>query len=420
MRLIHKTSLVFSSLLGLSVLPACLPEAPKAPDAPAAVVEPMPEPTLTVGVKLSARATFNQKVLPLLLSTCGTCHKVDGGIGPAFLASSTPSTYDPYLTAARWNNFIVANPELSQLLRKGQHEGPALTLDQYAATLEWLQIENEERAATSVVAFKPQIPPFLPTVSEPGVAPAVNKIPIDVLNPNDLSGAYLQFKAVRIGQGNLTRAIEISDLRIFNVKAGSKAGDQRSIRTKRPLFVTWHGSTPLPDPIDSFNSTDMTTPLETVPTPLGVTIVPGLLTLTDWRPGNALSISFDLVQLVPPSTGSNPCSAMGLPIFISKIKPYLARPNSCTGMTQCHSLTGNAAGLVMTAALLPDGDPKVAPLCEALKFYNSTNRISNNTNPAGGYSHPFKWSDANCTANGLPTGCFTTFDSDLKAWIAKE
>ena len=145
--------------LGLLQVPGCLSDAP-APVVPPAAPPDMAEPPLDAPVRLSARTIFDTQVLPLVLPSCGGCHKVQGGTGPAFLASISPTNYDPYLITSTWPGFISTSPELSALLTKGQHEGPAFTLDQYATVLSWLSQEAAERAASTVKVFNPAVTPF--------------------------------------------------------------------------------------------------------------------------------------------------------------------------------------------------------------------------------------------------------------------
>jgi hypothetical protein len=375
----------------------------------------MAEPPLDAPIHLSARTLFDQQVVPLVLPTCGVCHKLAGGVGPAFLATGSPANYDPYPVTSTWPGFINAtSPELSAFLTKGQHEGPALTLDQYAAVLSWLTQEAAERAASTVNPFNPAVDPFLPNT-----AGGITTVPIGPIS-TQFTGAYISFKAIPISP---TRGVELTNLRFFNIKPGAVAGDQRAIHIQRPLFVVWKGTTAQPDPVDSFSATDLTFPLE-IPVgaaqPVGQLIVPGILTLSNYVPGNALSISFNLMQLVPPATGSNPCKPAGFTVFTSQVVPYLAANGSCTsGNLACHSAAGRNGGVDMSPPLTAN-DPKLPSLCETLKFYNSVGSLVNNTNPSATYNHPFKWTTANCAMIGFPMTCFTDFSTVLGNWTTAE
>ncbi|MFO0578900.1 MAG: hypothetical protein U1A78_33265 [Polyangia bacterium] len=399
--------------LTASVLPACLPDPPKPPEQPAAIPD-MAQPPLTIDKQLSARQTFDQKVVPLLLPTCGACHKTEGGIGPAFLASGSMSTYDPYPVTSKWNGFLVDNPDLSLLLRKGEHEGPALTLDQYDAVLEWLKLEKAERDSLTVTPFKQQVKPFVPDTSG-----TLNKIDLGVLD-SMFVGAYISFKATPLLQNGVTRGLEISQLKFFNVKPGAKAGDQRTLHVRRPLFIVWQGQVAAPDPVDSFNATDLTIPLDTSTTPPGTTITPGLLTLSDYRQGNSLSIAFDELRAVPPTPGSNPCKPAGFTYFKANVMPYMNKATTCVnaGMP-CHSAAVQSGGVNM-GPLTGMDDTQIANVCEILKYFNSIDTLRDNTNPNATYNHPYKFTTTNCTNAGFPTTCFTDWNAKLDMWKQNE
>lgn len=414
-----------SALLSLGLLqaPGCLSDAP-APLVPPPAPPDMAQPPLDAPVHLSARTIFDSQVLPLILPSCGGCHKVQGGTGPAFMASVSPTNYDPYLITSTWPGFINANPDLSALLTKGQHEGPALTLDQYATVLSWLTQEAAERAATTVKTFNPAVEPFFPVTGGGNTI-----VPLGPIS-SQFTGAYIGFRATPI---TATRGLQLNNVRFYNVRPGAVTGDQRAIHFQRPLFVVWQGTTAMPDPVDSFSSTDLTVPLEIVSgtnQPVGQLITPGILILTNYVPGNALSISFNLMQLVPPAAGSNPCKPAGITIFYNQLRPYLGAAGSCTmGGTACHAASGKAGGIDMSplaAPALPVTDPKTVALCETLKFYNSVGTILNNTDPNGMYAHPFKWWTTtagrpnNCSVNGFPDTCFSDFKGVLTSWAAAE
>jgi hypothetical protein len=382
----------------------------------------MAEPPLDAPVRLSARQIFDTQALPLMLPTCGVCHKLQGGVGPAFLASSSQTNYDPYAITSTWPNFLAATPELSALLTKGQHEGPALTLDQYAVLLNWVQTEAKERAAGTAQPFNPAVTPFYPVTD----GATLNRVQLTPINAQ-FSGAYIAFTAKKI---SATRGLQLSGLKFYNVRAGAVSTDQRAIRIQRPLFIVWQGTTARPDPVDSFATTDLTIPLEApakAEAAGGQLITPGLLTLNDYVPGNALSISFNAMILVPPAGGSNPCKTAGLNVFMSQVKPYINAPGSCTNGATCHTALVKAGGIDMSPIALTDTtDAKLLTLCETLKFYNSVNVVANNTDPDGAYSHPYKWwtttagRSNNCMANGFPNTCFTDFKNVLANWKAAE
>lgn len=397
---------------GLGLLQACLPEAPK-PAAQTQAAADMAKPSLTLDKILSARETFTQKVVPLLLPSCAACHRTEGGIGPAFLASGSATAYDPYPVTSKWNGFISDTPELSVLLKKGEHEGPALTFDQYDAALEWLKREKEERAATTLVTFKQQVKPFMPVITGGDTT-----VMVDVLDPVKFQGAYIKFRATPLVVSGVTRGLEINNLKFYNVKPGATAGEQRTLHLKRPLFVVWQGQVASPDPVDSFNSTDLTLTLDTATTPTGYTITPGLLTLSDYRQGNALSIVFDELRSVPPAQGSNPCKPAGYTYFKANVVPYLSKVTTCINPGLCHA--DASSGGINMLPLSGTDDTKIGPICEILKYYNSINVVKENTDPNPQYAHPFKFTTSNCMSAGFPSTCFTDFSTKLDTWKTNE
>jgi hypothetical protein len=74
------------------------------------------------------------------MGTCGACHNPPGtGGAPPWLSSSSAS--DAYASVEA-RGYIVPN---SMLLKKGAHEGPALTNQQTSIVGQWLQLEQSVR-----------------------------------------------------------------------------------------------------------------------------------------------------------------------------------------------------------------------------------------------------------------------------------
>jgi hypothetical protein len=410
-----------AAVLGTGLLSGCLPEAPKAP------AQPKMEETVNIEGSLSARQMFDKQVKPLLSSTCGACHSLEVGVGPGFLRSATPAPdYDPYPVITTWSNFIVAEPELSALLTKGQHEGPAMTMSQYDTTLAWLKKEKQERDAVTVTPFSQQLPPFAITMSQSKAAPVYNKIPLDKIDPAFV-GAYIQFVALPLNSTTGT-GLEISDLRFFNRKPGAAASEQRSIFFKNPLFVLWRAGVPYPDPAQSFYGFERTIKLnqDDVGSPgNGVLIIPGIVVLDQYRTGYSLSIVFDKVELVKPVLGGDPCTANQLTYFTNNIVRYLGAKTgmtaaSCAAAT-CHDATTKVAEIDMSPTL--NVGANLVPLCEQLKFYNNLGVITKNTDPNSSSGHPFKWTTANNRCGVLSPAenpCFDNFKTKLDTWKATQ
>ena len=94
----------------------------------------------------SAKAYFVATVYPSLMNTCGSCHAPPGSQGaPVYL--STTSATDAY-NAIEARGYIDPN---SMLLKKGAHEGPALTADQVSIVAHWIDLETQVRGAQAPV-----------------------------------------------------------------------------------------------------------------------------------------------------------------------------------------------------------------------------------------------------------------------------
>lgn len=429
-------------------LSSCLPATPKPgqlPDLAAGQVampdggaDLGPEATIDAGTQLTARRFFESEVKNSLLNSCGACHAREGGVYP-FLKISGPD--DPYQTIRNWPGFVldIAIPSDSKLMSKGRHDGPPLTgtdtgcTDQCAAVARWLEMEIAEIDLTRPVKRSPQTPPFVPKTD--GSYTRVELGELRNVDARLFAGAYLSFQATLLP---LNRGIEIKDLRFFNVKADATATrEQRTIRFVRPLFAVWKvGADPLPDPVDNFASTDRTVRLfgddddqggdaRVIPG-AGNLIVPGLFTLSAYRAGDALNVSFNRVEVLAPLPGENPCTAAGF-AKLKPIRPYLARNqgnNNCGTRVGCHTKEATIASLDLSAALedpAPGAESAAYKgLCERMKFYNQAGTMGDNTDPMVSRHPIFKYDDATCTNLGLGTGCHAAFKQLIEAMRAAD
>jgi hypothetical protein len=75
---------------------------------------------------------FDANVQPILQSTCNSCHGANV-VGPTAVSLD----YNTILATPALNG--GSDPASSQLLTKGEHEGPAFTAAQETAILQWLE-----------------------------------------------------------------------------------------------------------------------------------------------------------------------------------------------------------------------------------------------------------------------------------------
>jgi mono/diheme cytochrome c family protein len=89
----------------------------------------------------SPKGQFATKVFPLVNPTCGDCHRTGKAGAPVFLGGNADQSY----TAIEGFPGLISPPNVSPLMQKGPHSGPALTSNQSAAITEWLKAESIAR-----------------------------------------------------------------------------------------------------------------------------------------------------------------------------------------------------------------------------------------------------------------------------------
>src|SRR5207253_7783137 len=107
-----------------------------------------------------ARRTFEQQVYPELELTCAFCHAAPNNPvhAPQWMSFDAKSSYD---NVEKFDG-LIAWPDNSKLLLKGEHTGPALTSAQSKAVRAWLEEESKESGLTPPpVPDKPSGPPPL-------------------------------------------------------------------------------------------------------------------------------------------------------------------------------------------------------------------------------------------------------------------
>jgi hypothetical protein len=102
-----------------------------------------------------ARLTFEQKVYPELQLTCAFCHAAANNPvhAPQWMSFDAKTSYD---NVEKFEG-LIAWPENSALLLKGEHTGPALTNAQGKVVRAWLMEESDERG------LEPPPPPDKPS-----------------------------------------------------------------------------------------------------------------------------------------------------------------------------------------------------------------------------------------------------------------
>lgn len=208
---------------------------------------------------LTARQAWDQRAWPAL-SSCAGCH----GSQPAidFLA---PNTADgAYATVFSFQPPVVDMevPSASLLLTMGKHTGPALSADQAAAVLQWLEAERDERMPQGMTGESVRIGPVLPTPGTP--------ITLDL----------------GVGGAQLTLTPDATDEGVYFSHVTIKAGS--GVHLAHPLFVS-RPPDPILDPIDRFGSLDQKLAA-------GAQLELGPVWFLDFSPSDYLSIHFSTLE----------------------------------------------------------------------------------------------------------------------------
>ncbi|HUS33275.1 MAG TPA: hypothetical protein VMZ53_32455 [Kofleriaceae bacterium] len=182
------------------------------------------DPASPTTTTLTAREAFDQRAWPSL-STCAGCH----GNQPAidFLAPGTADGAYTTVFAFQPPVIDIEVPSSSLLLTMGKHTGPALSADQAAGVLEWLEAERNERMPETGNTVR--VGPVLPT---PGTA-----ITLDL----GINGAQL------------TLMPEASEAGLYFSHVTIAGGS--GVHLTHPLFVS-RPPKPILDPVDRFGALD--------------------------------------------------------------------------------------------------------------------------------------------------------------------
>jgi mono/diheme cytochrome c family protein len=322
-----------------------------------------------------ARAKFDRDVLPIVTSQCGACH---AGTSNGWMAGN-PGAYTAMLA---WPQLVdTSSPTSSFLLSKGTHEGPALSPDDKATIVGWIQLEMTARSGRGTT----------PKTDTVDVAAGPNSFALDSVGA---VGSTLTFTAQKLTQGLYLSRISIT--------AGAGG-----VHITHPLFVTWQDTTPSPDPVDSFDTVDLDVAA-------GMTggVGGGLLMLENVSATAKLNIVF---QKVGPAKGTAPpppsgCKAVAS--FTTNARAPLSQScvschgggnvgaSNATDMTKINDTT--AAGQTTACGQILGRVDLVNPAASGILVA---------PDPASGASHPFKFPSA---------AAFTAFKTSLSTWITAE
>jgi hypothetical protein len=275
------------------------------------------------------------------------------------------------------------------LLTKGAHQGPALTDDQHAKVLAWLQGEVASRG-------KAGGSPTTPTVA---IRTGDFYISLDSLVSDPL--AKLTFSLSLFGTGNTYKVSNMT------LTAGPTAG----IHIQHPRFVIFSAIGATPDPSDALSTIDVSTVNPSASVPIGT----GSVLLANLPVSTArLALAFQVIEKV----NANPNAVLTCNNYSAFYPAVSTRLAACANL--CHSPTGSdprasqANGAFNMAAALGTVDADLQKLCLYAKGrLNLTNLpgsvliLQPEPTAMGGTSnHPYK----------LDATVFPGYQSDVTNW----
>lgn len=303
------------------------------------------------------------------------------------MKATKEETYDHILTSSVIN---LEAPASSRIVVKPDHAGVALTTTKAADVVEWLELQKIA-AAEGGGGSSEFVASDLITLS----IGATNTVPLDDLG---LPGARIEFLAEMFGE-----VLYVSDLVVNSGTDGS--------RIVHPLFVSWDGQTPVPDPADRFFDYDVNFPANEIH-PIGG----GIAAFTGFLPTNQLSIHFEVLakHQAGGGGGGNNGGCRVPTSFTTNARQTMAT-NCASG--NCHVTNASARGAMNLTGINDTSPAAQQTVCDQvlLRVNKDTPNMSGifiAADPSSGTGHPFKF--------GGNQGNFTTFRNAVTVWINEE
>ena len=338
-------------------------------------------------VALDPQTLFDTQVKPIVTGSC-SCHYTQQVSVTPFLAMGTEYAA---ITTFEMGKFMTPVADMSLLLLKGQHTGPALSTDESTKVRGWLTAEAATRGGGASSPTTPTVPlrvgDFFMSLE------ALTKDP----------EASITFK--------MTQVVGTT-YRLSNIQVN--AGPTGGIAIKHPRFIIFTANGATPETSDGLSTVDMT-----VGAGMAAAMGGGSLLLTDLPASSArMALAFQTISVVNPTMVSAGCA--NLAAFDPAVKTQLA---TCAAI--CHSPTASdprraqANGAFNMASAMSSDATLVGQLC-----VNAKGRIDKKSpdksilvvqpQPAasgGTPNHPYKIND---------TTQFTAYKNAIVTWASGE
>jgi hypothetical protein len=353
------------------------------------------EPAIDVGpIAADVMREFLERVAPILGGTdgrsgsCGPCHAIPGGIGPAFLAPDP----DMLTTLLHYPGLIGASPEASRLYTRGRHEGPELAASDASVVAQWIVDWNASMSMQPRRMFV-SIDPFLPITGR-------NQVDLSLIS-GSLRHRSITFTSTTVGV--VDPSLMLSELTVHTATAG--------VHIVHPLFSIWSdGAAGVPDRFDSFSGLDVV-----IAPNAAAELGPGILILPHYAMGARISIAFEAVEPMPVDPTNPPPAVMpgcrSMEAFTTNVMPTFS-----LRCASCHAGgMGNAtAAFDMSGVSEPDVQNQARVCANALAevdlFEPSASHVFTYATEGSGIVHPLK----------LESTELEQFRREVTLWIVQE
>ncbi|MBV8755819.1 MAG: hypothetical protein JO257_01005 [Deltaproteobacteria bacterium] len=353
--------------------------------------------------QVAARSAWTNKAYPHLQQQCVGCHS-GSETDIAFLAGGDALAVRESLMTFNVQVVNLDAPGSSRLLTKGAHAGPALTAEESADILEWVQKERDAQggAGSADAGLETgQFQPLLCTSGNPGDPTCpVNHVALDGLG---LPGASIDLVAQQLGS-----TLYVTDLKLTASVDG--------VYLEHPLFVSWPaGAQEVPDSLDRFFNVKM----DEMPM-ASDSIGGGTAAFVGMSPNDPVSIHFKVIGKYMAGSGGGSGGTGGQTGCrqLASFKTNAAGPlqNNCAN---CHAGNANqSAKSAMDITGVNAQDDATAQLaCNQVRTrinFQDTNSSSFYIapNPGQATNHPFKFGGVQAN--------FDNFKAAIDPWVQAE
>jgi mono/diheme cytochrome c family protein len=352
----------------------------------------------------AARTAWTNEAYPHLQQQCVGCHS-GSEADIAFLAGGDATTIHDTLMGFTVQIVNTDAPGSSRLLTKGAHAGPALTAQESADILDWIQKERDAVGGSGSADLGLETGQFQPLLCQSG-NPGDTTCPINhvALDGVGLPGATIDLVAQQLG----------STLYVTDLKLNASAD---GVYLEHPLFVSWPAGAPeIPDSLDRFFNVKMDQMPMTADSIGG-----GTAAFVGMSPNDPVSIHFKVIGKYMDGTGSNGSGGTAGQTGcrqLASFKQNAAGPLQ-TSCASCHAGNANAnakSAMDITGVNSAD-DATVQMACNQVRTrinFQDTNSSSFYIapNPAQTTNHPFKF-------NGVQAN-FDNFKAAIDPWVQAE